>query len=109
MKPRRKQTETMRAWVLEYLREQTRKYGDGAAVDVCNRPFHDAFYARFGGAVVPKCYGAQPVKKAMRLLREMAKEGLLVTGRIGIDKRAGLPTWVILYGLPRPESSGEKS
>lgn len=71
--------------------------------DVCNRYFHDDFAEEFGGARTHHIIGASPVKRAMKLLAAMARDGKLkrcVTG-LGTNSGNGFPTWVYSYGLPK--------
>lgn len=71
------------------------------SADACNQDFHDEFWRRFGGARVPKYWGAQPVLKTQRLLERMWRDGLLERARVGLWRpEPGLPRWVYVYTLP---------
>jgi len=64
-------------------------------------PFHEAFFARFGGKRKEANWGAQTVNKAMRLLKKMYDEGELSRVVVGIGGRGnwqpGFPRWNYVY------------
>lgn len=87
---------TPREFVLMWMR-------GNAGADVCNQAFHDSFHALFGGKRVEKVWGAMPVHKAMRLLREMHREGVLERSRVRLgDGLVGFPSWIYSYRLKTP-------
>lgn len=90
---------TSREFVIEWLRTNP-------GADVCNEAFHDAFYDRFGGKRKQYLWGAMPVRKAMRLLGQLYREGVLERGRTKLGcqqyQYPGMPTWVYWYRLKTP-------
>ncbi len=82
-------------WVIDYLMQS--KYASASVVD---QPFHDKFYAKFGGKRTETNYGAQPVHKAMSCLTRLYKAGILKRSRVSIDWRLeGFPPWVYSYQM----------
>lgn len=85
---------TPREFVFMWMRD----HPEGA--DVCSQAFHDAFHALFGGTRAVKFWGAMPVHKAMRLLRQMHREDVLERCRIKLgDGLVGFPSWVYNYRI----------
>lgn len=66
-----------------------------------NTQFHEDFHAKFGGARKERIWGAQPVRSAMSLLSEMAKDGILEVRRVGLQNwQPGFPKHCLCYSLP---------
>lgn len=82
----------MREWIKQYIREH-------GPVDVCDTAFHEEFYQRFGGARKETTFGAQPVYKAMRTLKQMSDDGEISRGIIGLggNWQPGFPKWCYGY------------
>ena len=88
-----KSTSDQRRWILEYLLKEV----SASAVD---QQFHEGFHELFGGSRKTTFWGAQPVRKAQRLLLEMCREGLLERGVISLhEHEIGFPNWVYGYTL----------
>ncbi len=84
-------------FVLEYLRDPKTPW-----VSVLDSDFHDAFYARFGGARTEKLWGAQSVAAAMRALSALHTRGYLRRARTGLrggEWQPGFPKWVWEYAI----------
>jgi nitroreductase len=85
-----------RQWVSEWL-------ASGISADVLSARFHDDYHLAF-----PKYkrretfWGAAPVARAIKDLREMEAEGMLIARRIGlgINWQPGFPKWCYSYALP---------
>lgn len=87
MKRRAKQE----AFILDWIA----KHGKA---DACDQAFHDAFYAKFGGARPAYTFGAMPVQKAQRLLASLEKQGVLNRWIIRLEApEPGFPKWVYAY------------
>lgn len=68
--------------------------------DVCNMDFHEKFYQKFGGKRKETWYGAQPVFKAMFVLKELYNVGILMRSRIRLSRIGiGFPKWCYTYEL----------
>ena len=69
---------------------------------VTDSPFHDEFYAKFGGARKQYLWGAAPVHKAMRLMYSMSRRGILARAKVlpGSNGGLGFPNWCYTYHLP---------
>ena len=61
--------------------------------------FHEAFLRKFGGKYKAKNWGAQPAFSAMKVLKEMYKQGLVSRSVVGLGKnwQPGFPKWVYSY------------
>ncbi len=83
--------EQQREFILRYLE-------NNLEASATNQDFHDEFWAKFGGARKETFWGAQPVRKAMQLLKQLATERLIVVRIIGIKNwQPGFPKWVRSY------------
>ena len=83
-----------RYWVINYLLNN---------VDACvtNEAFHEEFHKLFGGARTEKLWGAQPVRRAQKILMELAKTGVAKVTRVplGNGLGPGYPNWVRSYSI----------
>ncbi len=83
------------AWILDYLREHMN-------ADSVNQDFHEKYHVQFPEFKQHETFfGSQPVAQAMRDLRRMADDGLVVVSRIplGANWQPGFPKWVYSYSL----------
>lgn len=81
-------------WIIEYLK-------NNCGTSVTDQKFHEDFYNEFGGKRKETLYGAMPVYKAMKLLKEMYDMGILTRGIVTLDInwRTGFPFWNYVYFL----------
>lgn len=95
----RKKNMTEEQWVLDWIKENV----EASSV---NQKFHDEFHAQFGGARKFYFWGAQPVRKAMRLLSKLHQEGKLDRRRISLggNWQPGFPKHCLSYALPSTSS-----
>ena len=85
--------ESIYKFILEYIKENF-------STDVCDQYFHEEYYKRFGGKRKLTNWGAQPVYKAQRQLKELWEEGILNRSTYGLVERdSGFPKWVYEYYL----------
>jgi len=85
----------MHEWIINYIR----KHGPVSATDEL---FHEAFYQNFGGARKETMFGAQPVAKAMQMLKQMYNDGHLDRAIIGLGGMpVGYPKWNYVYYIER--------
>jgi hypothetical protein len=87
----------IRKFILEYAEKNF-------AVDICNQNFHEEFFKRFGGKRKATFWGAQPVEKAQKYLRELYDEGILSRSivSLGANRPPGFPRWVYSYIYNKP-------
>ena len=84
--------EYMEQWVIDYVSKNP-------GVSVTDEKFHEEFYQNFGGARKETFFGAQPVDKAMKLLKDLEKRGHLSRSIIGLagNWQPGFPKWNYVY------------
>ena len=84
----------VKEFVLSWLKEHH-------TADYCNGEFQEAFWEKFGGKRILYMYGAMPVKKSARWLKNLYDQGILYRYRVGLTlMEPGFPKWVWVYCLP---------
>lgn len=88
--------EEQKQFIVEYLEKQS-PFG----ISAVDEKFHESFSEKFGGKIAAKYWGAQPNYKAMRLLAELVKKGVLSRYIVNIAEaqHKGFPSWVYEYVL----------
>lgn len=86
----------MRAFILNYLTEN-------CETNSCDQIFHEQFFKEFGGSRKETLWGAEPVRKAQKMLKELYDEGTLDRGIItlGQNWQPGFPKWVYSYTIKK--------
>ena len=81
-----------RHWIKQYLKEHH-------GTCVTDALFHEQFYNKFRGKRKETLWGAQPVWKAMKLLKQMYEEGELTRDIVGLGAnwQPGFPKWNYVY------------
>jgi len=92
--------EQRRDWILNWLQQQ-----DHFGVSAVDSPFIDAFIDATKCSYVFKNWGAHGCPAAMRTIKRMFQEGLLVRKRVGLSTnwQPGFPKWVYCYDLPEQD------
>ncbi len=81
-------------WITEYIKQNY-------CVSATDQPFHEAFFAKFGGKR-NDTFGVQTVYKAQRRLKKLWDDGILERHRNSFSS-AEFPRWVYVYKLREPE------
>ncbi len=85
-------------WIVEYIRQNYQ-------VSATDQPFHEAFFAKFGGKRKETCSGARIVYKAQRRLKKLWEEGSL--DRHIHNTCALFPRWIYVYRVCELERGWE--
>lgn len=91
-------------WVLGWFSGKHAPAGtSNYCADSLNEHFHEAYHLAFPEYIRKEtAWGAQPVAQAMRDMADLAGDGILTRGRIGLgggNWQPGFPKWVWSYSL----------
>lgn len=82
----------MDEWIVEYIRQNYQ-------VSAADQPFHEAFFAKFGGKRKETCSGTRIVYKAQRRLKKLWEKDTLERHRHRLNMGAEFPRWVYMYRI----------
>lgn len=90
----------MDKWIVEYIR---RNY----QVSATDQPFHEAFFAEFGGKRKEIYLGAQVVYKVQRRLKRLWEKDVLERHICKLSMGLEFPKWVYIYRIRELEQGWE--
>ena len=82
----------MEEWIVEYIKQNYQ-------VSATDQPFHEAFFAEFGGKRKETCFGAQLVYKAQRRLKKLWEKDVLERHQHKLGMGTEFPRWVYVYRI----------
>ncbi len=90
----------MEEWIVEYIRQNYQ-------VSTIDQPFHEAFFAEFGGNRKETYFGARPVYKAQRQLKKLWEKDVLERHRHKLGMGVEFRRWVYVYRIRELELGWE--